>query len=99
MASMLSSSGLGGQNGEGASEANASAQTGTFGSGDDLFNPQMLLKIKEAYESMNIAGDNNVNLLLALRPHMSEKRKDKVDMAVKLIRLSKLKGLFGEFLK
>lgn len=72
---------------------------GGGGNFDELLNPQTLLKIKEAYESMNSVNDHNINLLLALKPHMSEKRKDKLDLAVKLIRLSKLRGVLGDFLK
>lgn len=65
----------------------------------DMLNPQTIMKIKDAYDSMNTINDNSINLLLALKPHMSDKRRDKVELVVKLIRLSKLRGLFGDFLK
>ena len=40
--------------------------------------------------------DDRTRLLLALRPHLSPKRQEKVDQAVKLLKLSSLLPMIGE---
>ncbi len=59
----------------------------------------MILKIKEAYEQMNAGSgdDPKVQLLLALKPYMSDKRKPHIDTAIKFSKLSKLSSLSGLF--
>ena len=46
----------------------------------------MLLKIGEMMNSMQ-NPDENTSLLLALRPHLQSERREKVDRAVKLLKL------------
>jgi hypothetical protein len=100
VASMLSS-GFGGSSDTPQPTSDSSSGSSQEGSSnfDDFINPQTIMNLKEAYESMNNVNDNNINLLLALKPHMSDKRKSKIELAVKLIRLSKLRGVLGDFLK
>ena len=43
------------------------------------------------------APDERGRLLLALKPHLGAERQEKVDRAVKLLRLAKLAPLLGEF--
>ena len=42
------------------------------------------------------SDDNRANLLLALRPHLSQKRREKVDSAVKLLKLIEALPLLKE---
>ncbi len=44
----------------------------------------------------NSGGDDRSRLLLALRPHLSEDRREKVDKAVKLLRLASVVPLLKE---
>ncbi len=59
-----------------------------------------LMKIQNAFSRLS-RSDKNVDLLMALKPHLSEERGKKVDDAVKIMQLIKLlplikeSGLFG----
>ena len=46
----------------------------------------------------NGAGDERVNLLVALRPHLSPKRQERVDNAVKLLKLMPLMPLVKQLI-
>lgn len=50
------------------------------------FDPMLLLKVGEMFSSVQ-EPDKNTALLLALRPHLREERQQKVDRAIKLLRL------------
>ena len=50
------------------------------------FDPGMLLKLGELMKTRN-EPDKNTALLLALKPHLGERRQLRVDKAVKLLRL------------
>lgn len=61
-------------------------------SGDDIFggiNIDMILKIGEIMSKMN-EQDKNTELLLALKPHLRDENRTKMDTAVKLFRLISL---------
>ncbi len=55
-------------------------------SGGLPFDPLMLLKIGEMMNSMQ-NPDENTALLLALRPHLKAERQERVDRAVKILKL------------
>ncbi len=55
-------------------------------SGGFPFDPMMLMKLGEMLNSSQ-KPDENTALLMALRPHLKEERRSKVDRAVKLLRL------------
>ncbi len=55
-----------------------------------------MLKIKKAYDKVNDPNDPGVNLLMALKPYLNEKRKERLDSAVKMIGLSKLPAVIQE---
>ena len=55
---------------------------------------QMMMKLASALKS-NVSDDRSA-LLLALKPHLSERRRDKVDEAVRLLRLVSLMPLIKE---
>ncbi|MBR5452375.1 MAG: hypothetical protein IKV36_05240 [Clostridia bacterium] len=47
--------------------------------------PMMIMKIMSSLN--NSENDNRANLLLALKPHLSKPRQERVDSAVKLLKL------------
>ncbi len=61
-----------------------------------LDNPEMLFKIGNMYRQISSEEDNRVNLLTALKPYLSKKRADKVDGAVKILKLSKMSSVLGD---
>lgn len=63
----------------------------------DDFNidPEMLFKVKKALDVMK-KDDPRIDLLLALRPNMSESRRQKIDEAIHILRLLSLMPLLRE---
>lgn len=59
------------------------------------FDPMMLLKIGEIWNNVQ-SHDENTALLLALRPHLKAERREKVDRAVRLLRLMSVFGSLKE---
>lgn len=51
-----------------------------------LFDPAMLMRLGELMQSSS-QPDQNAALLLALKPHLGQRRQVRVDKAVKLLRL------------
>lgn len=76
-------------------------ETGQNGFGFDL---NLLLQLQKIFSSMQ-EEDDNTKLLLALKPHFREERREKIDQAVQMLRLFSilpllkdsglLGGLFG----
>lgn len=64
-------------------EENASESSSGDSGGFDI---NMLLRVQELMGAMQ-NNDEDAKLLLALRPHLKEKRQKKVDQAVKLLKL------------
>lgn len=54
----------------------------------------MIMKVMTALNSGE--NDSRSNLLMALRPHLSEERRERVDRAIKLLRLASLLPLIGD---
>lgn len=81
------------------------ASTGFDLSGIDM---NMIMQVQKVLSSMN-HEDENTKLLLALKPHFGEKRQEKIDQAIKMLRLLSvlpllrqsgiLGGLFGDATK
>ncbi len=61
-----------------------------------LDNPEMLFKIGNMYKQISSEDDTRVNLLMALKPYLSEKRAERVDGAVKILKLSKMSSVLGD---
>lgn len=59
------------------------------------FDPAMLLKLGEIMNNAK-KEDANTALLTALRPHLKEKRREKVDRAVKILQLLTIFNLLKE---
>lgn len=80
--------------GEASSEAynNGSAEDGESGAQNESVSPfgsfdlGALMKIQSLMGAMN-QPDKNSELLLALKPHLKEEKREKVDKAVKLLKI------------
>ena len=58
--------------------------------------PEMLAQAGRLMSEMSSGDDKGVNLILALKPYLSEKRQSRADMAIKFLKLSKLSSLIGD---
>ena len=67
----------------GSNSADAAQNADSEGGGLDL---SMLLRVQELMGAVQ-SQDEDAKLLLALRPHVQEKKKKKIDQAVKLLKL------------
>ncbi len=82
LAAMLSGGELSG--GDPADDTSGSAPEGSSADSGGLgFDPMAVMRLLGAAS----AGDSNIELLKALRPHLSEERQKKLDKAQKLLRL------------
>ncbi len=54
----------------------------------------MMMKLMSAFNSTK--DDDRTRLLMALRPHLSDKRKERVDHAIKLLKLASVLPLISE---
>ncbi len=59
------------------------------------FDPAMLMKFKDAFQIMN-KDDPRIDLLLALKPNLSDPRQKKVDEAIRILRLLSLLPLLRD---
>lgn len=97
-----------GQNEAPPPESNDSSGGSNTGGGFDFFSNidiNTILQMQQIFNTMN-QEDDNTKLLLALKPHFSDRRKEKVDQAVKIMHLLSLLplikdsgllgGLFGD---
>lgn len=62
----------------------------------DMEKMETMMKIKKVYDRINDTNDPGVNLLMALKPFLNEKRKAKLDNAVKLVGFSKIPSIIRE---
>lgn len=87
--------------GGGGNAAGASAQTAEENvsqSGESLFGDldlETVMKLMEAFSKLN-SGDKNTELLLALKPHLRDENRGKVDRAIKLMKLMSVLMLLRE---
>jgi hypothetical protein len=75
----------------GGGSSSASKQQG----GGLNFDPSMIMKLKDAFLLMN-KDDPRVDLLLALKPNLSETRQVKIDEAIRILRLLSLMPLLRD---
>ncbi len=62
-----------------------------------MFAPDQLASIMSIMSAFNNSGDDaRTRLLLALKPHLSEKRRERVDRAIKLMKLISVMPLITE---
>lgn len=80
----------------------AESETAAPPEADGMFNMEMMMKLTGLAGAMN-TEDQNTELLLALRPHLSEPSRQRLDRAVKLMKLiavyeaAKESGLLNNF--
>lgn len=66
---------------------------------DDIFGGidiEAIMKLGEIMSSMNNSNDKNTRLLLALKPHLRPENRQKVDNALKLMKIISLLPLLRE---
>lgn len=61
-------------------------------------NPETLLKIKTIMDKLNDnKDDKRINLLLALKPYLNEKREGTLDKSIKILKVTKVMPLLTKF--
>lgn len=81
----------------GGSTAETAAENTSSG-GESLFGDldlETIMKLMEAFSRLN-SGDKNTELLLALKPHLRDENRPKVDRAIKLMKLMTVLMLLRE---
>ncbi|MCM1054931.1 MAG: hypothetical protein NC394_05330 [Bacteroides sp.] len=66
---------------------------------DDIFGGidiEAIMKLGEIMSSMNSGNDKNTQLLLALKPHLRQENRKKVDSALRLMKIINLLPLLKE---
>lgn len=61
-----------------------------------LDNPETLMKIGRVWSEISETTTPDVNLLMAIKPYLNEKRRREADRAMQLLKLSKMSSLFHE---
>ncbi len=80
---------------EGDSSGAAAECTGENAGGGFPFDPGMLMQLGSLIQGAN-TSNANTELLLALKPHLRQQRQEKVDRAVKMLRLLAIWNLMKE---
>lgn len=57
---------------------------------------QMISTIKNAIDTLGGGNDNRITLLSALKPYMRQSRAGQIDTAIRVLKISRLSGLFKE---
>lgn len=73
--------------------SNQSAPT----SPDPVFNPENMMKIKSIMDSFQRRDDPRSQLLLALKPYLSNARSARIDTAIRLLSLGRLPDIMKSF--
>lgn len=61
------------------------SQNNNLGLSVDDFN--LIIKAKKIFEKMNSKSSKNADLIMALKPHLSPKYRDRADQAIKMLQL------------
>ncbi len=61
-----------------------------------LDNPETLMKLGSVFGKIANEDDPRINLLMAIRPYLNEKRLRSADQAMQILKLSKMSALFEE---
>lgn len=72
-------------------DSNTSSDTSFDSNGIDF---ETILKMKSIIDKMNTKDDPRSNLLLSLKPYLSDSKKSKVDQYIKLMNMSKVLEIF-----
>jgi len=61
-----------------------------------LDNPETLMKLGSAFGKIANDDDPRINLLMAIKPYLNEKRLKSAEQAMQILKLSKMSSLFSE---
>lgn len=64
--------------------------------GFDNIDFDMIMKAKKIFDTMNNTPDKNVDLILALKPHLRPETRNKADQAMKILKLFDILPLLRE---
>ena len=64
---------------------------------DSSMDVEALLKAKEMFDKISNEDDPRMTLLSALKPYLNRKRTEKLDSAMKILKISKLAPLIKDF--
>lgn len=64
--------------------------------GIDNIDFDMVMKAKKIFDKMNSTKDKNVDLIMALKPHLSPEKQDRADQALRILRLFDVLPLLKE---
>lgn len=56
----------------------------------------MVMKAKKIFDTMNSTKDKNVDLIMALKPHLSPEKQNRADQALRILRLFDVLPLLKE---
>lgn len=80
-------------------QQNAPQQSGVpalAGLGFDGIDFDMIMKAKTIFERMNNTSNKNVDLIMALKPHLSPETQNKADQALRILKLFEVLPLLRE---
>ena len=94
LAGSLLSGGVGGMNGSGGTNnSNGDNKPATKSSGNELgLNPQQMATIMKVITALKSSDENDeqIRLIMALKPHLSPARQKKADNAAKMLKIARL---------
>lgn len=67
-----------------------------IGTGIDGIDLDMIMKAKRLFDKMNSHSSKNVDLIMALKPHLSPETQDKADQALRILKLFEVLPLLKE---
>lgn len=68
----------------------------SLGSGLDGIDFEMIMKAKTIFEKMNNTKSKNADLIMALKPHLDPKTRNKADQALRILQLFEVLPLLKE---
>lgn len=74
----------------------SSASEALGGLGLDGVDFEMIMKAKSIFEKMNNTKNKNVDLIMALKPHLNKETQNKADNALRILRLFEVLPLLKE---
>ncbi len=84
------------QNNNQQSQNQQSSVPALAGLGFDGIDFNMIMKAKTIFEKMNNTSNKNVDLIMALKPHLSPESQNKADQALRILKLFEVLPLLRE---
>lgn len=84
------------QNNNQTSQNQQSSVPALAGLGFDGIDFNMIMKAKTIFEKMNNTSNKNVDLIMALKPHLSPETQNKADQALRILKLFEVLPLLRE---